>query len=296
MKKILLIPILIILILAPLGAFGSKESQDVNKKLTVVVSILPHQFVVDQIGGHLVESLVLVGSGQSPHSYEPTPNQMALLSDSDVWILSNTDFELSLVPKIKSLYPKLLVVDGTEGVTFRYLEEHSHGDEEHFHSDMELDRHSWMGKEPMQILAKKVASTLIDLDHPNESYYQDNLDNYLNKIDVLFEKLEVELEGLRGTSVLVYHPSFGYLLDEFEIEQKAIEMGGKEPTAKALSSLIEMASKEHVKALFVQAQFPTSAAKNVAEAIGAAVIPIDPLAYNWFENIEQISSLLKESL
>src|SRR5690554_5370176 len=176
MKKFLLIPILIILILAPLGAFGTKEAQDVKEKLTVVVSILPHQFVVDQIGRELVESLVLVGSGQSPHSYEPTPNQMALLSTSDVWILSNTDFELSLVPKIRSLYPKLLMVDGTEGVTFRYLEEHSHGDDHH-HSHMELDRHSWMGKEPMQILAKKVASTLIELDPTNESYYQTNLNN-----------------------------------------------------------------------------------------------------------------------
>jgi zinc transport system substrate-binding protein len=78
--------------------------------------------------------------------------------------------------------------------------------------------------------------------------------------------------------------------------QKAIETGGKEPTAKNLTSMIEEAQRGGIKAIFVQAQFPISAAKNVAQAIGAEVLPLDPLAYDWLDNIELMGNTLVKVL
>jgi zinc transport system substrate-binding protein len=98
---------------------------------------------------------------------------------------------------------------------------------------------------------------------------------------------------LAGSTVFVYHPSFGYLFDEFGIIQKAVETGGKEPTAKNLTRLINEARAADVSIIFVQAQFPVNAARNVAEAIGAQVVPLDPLAYDWMENIRTIGETLK---
>lgn len=240
-------------------------------------------------------SIVLVGPGQNPHSYEPTPKQMALLSEADIWFLSKVDFEVALESKISSLYPNLRLVDTTEGVSFRYLEDHHHDDGEPHHDNiLELDRHTWLGKEPMQLLAQKVATTLGELDPINKAIYDKNLEIYLKEIEETFSTLHHQLDHLKGETIFVYHPSFGYLFDEFNLTQEAVEIGGKEPTAKALTLLIEKAQKEAVKALFVQAQFPTSAANNIAKAIGAKVIALDPLAYNWFENLKLIGESLKE--
>lgn len=86
----------------------------------------------------------------------------------------------------------------------------------------------------------------------------------------------------------------GIFFDEFGIIQEAVETGGKEPTAKNLVALIEEARKDNVKAIFVQSQFPAQAAKNVADAVGAKVLPLDPLAYDWIENIESMASVLLE--
>lgn len=304
-------PIAIILMvftisLAPLSASGNNEAKTTDTtKPMVAVSILPQQYVVDRIAGDLVETVVLVGPGQSPHSYEPTPRQMSALSQADVWILSNTDFELSLQPKVTSMYPELTVVDGTEGVTFRYLEDHGHeeGEDEADHVDAqeqlyqgELDRHTWLGREPMNILATHTARTLSMLDPVHADTYAANLAEFLEEVDTLFSNLTQELAALRGTTVFVYHPSFGYLLDDLGIAQEAVETGGKEPTAKALSLLIEEARKDKVPALFVQAQFPVSAAKSVAQAVGAQVLPLDPLAYDWIANIRLIGDTLRQAL
>lgn len=292
--------------LAPLIASGNNETKTTgNAKPVVAVSILPQQYVVDRIAGDLVETVVLVGPGQSPHSYEPTPRQMSALSQADVWILSNTDFELSLQPKITSMYPDLTVVDGTEGVTFRYLEDHGHeeGEDEADHVDAqeqvyqgELDRHTWLGREPMKILATHTARTLSELDPVHADTFAVNLAAFLGEIDTLFTNLTQELAALGGSTVFVYHPSFGYLLDDLGIAQEAVETGGKEPTAKALSLMIEEARKDNVPALFVQAQFPVSAAKSVAQAVGAQVLPLDPLAYDWLANIRLIGDTLRQAL
>lgn len=287
------------LVLLTLYARGSAETRpgDDGRPL-IAVSILPQQYVIDRIAGDLADTVVLVGPGQSPHSYEPTPRQMSLLSQADAWILSNTDFEKALASNVRALYPDLLVVDGTEGVTFRYLEDHD-GEHEHLEEEensIELDRHTWLGREPMKLLGLAVAQTLITLDTEHESTYLRNLDNFHSEVDAVFDVLTEELADLRGTSVLVYHPSFGYLLDEFGITQEAVETGGKEPTARALADLIERAEERGVKALFVQAQFSTNAARNVAQAIGAEVLPLDPLAYDLLGNIRVIGKTLARTL
>ncbi|MFA7370468.1 MAG: zinc ABC transporter substrate-binding protein [Sphaerochaetaceae bacterium] len=288
-KKIALFVFILLVTLALVSAGGTGERQGEKSKPLIALSILPQQYAVNRIGGELVETVVLVGPGQNPHNWEMNPRQMTLLNESDAWVLSGVDFENSLVPKIASLYPRLKIIDGTAGVTFRSLEEHSAAD--HLH-DSEIDRHSWLGREPMKIMARHIEAFLSSFDQQNSAIYKKNLEIFLADIDTLFDSLKTKLAPLKGSNVLVYHPSFGYLFDEFGLVQKAIETGGKEPTAKNLTAIIEEAKKEGTRAIFVQAQFPLSSAQSIAKAINAQVLPLDPLAYDWLENIALIGNTL----
>ncbi len=56
-----------------------------DNKIIVFVSILPQQYFVQQIGTDLVDVRVMVGPGQNPATYEPTPQQMAALSKANVY-------------------------------------------------------------------------------------------------------------------------------------------------------------------------------------------------------------------
>ena len=298
MKKFMLILVSLCIISIPIYPGGNKETP-VSEKPIIAVSILPQKYAVDRIAGDLVETFVLVTEGQSPHSYEPTPRQMSLLANASAWILSGTDFEITLIKKISSLYPNLLIVDGTQGVTFRLLENHSHDDgEETTHENdpnqLLYDKHTWLSHTPYKILIDHIYETLVSLDHQNKDVYSANKDELIGEIDSLFASLQKDLAPLKGSTVFVFHPSFGYFFDEFGIIQEAVETGGKEPTAKNLVSLIENARKENIKAIFVQAQFPTQAAENIATSVGAKVLPLDPLAYDWITNIKSIASVLKE--
>jgi zinc transport system substrate-binding protein len=242
--------------------------------------------------------MVLVGPGQNPHSYEPGPKQMGDLAEAGAWILSGTEFEISLRPKIESLFPKLLVVDGTEGVVFRNIEESGDGAAGHGadSSAPETDRHTWLGSTPAKILAAHIRDALSALDPAGAGRYKKNHDALVREIDDEFAALKTELAPLRGRSVFVYHPGFGYFLDEFGLRQEAVETGGKEPGPRALSRLIDRAKRERAAAIFVQAQFPAASAKTVALAAGAELVSLDPLSPGWLANIRLMGGALKKAL
>ncbi|MCL2265549.1 MAG: zinc ABC transporter substrate-binding protein [Treponema sp.] len=294
------------LIIFPFILSCSRNTQ--NDSLLIAVSIPPQAWFVSQIAGgnaeHPAETVILVPPGQNPHNYEPAPRQIQSLSNADVWILSGAEFEITLRPKIESLFPNLLIIDGTQGVQFRLLEEHDHDEHdpnENFSlpipnsllSAPYIDKHTWLGRFPAKILAGHIKDSLCVLDNENEKKYQSLYEKLVMEIDNVFDELQITLAPLNGKNVFVYHPSFGYFLDEFGIHQEAVETGGKEPTPRQLNNLLEKINHEKPSAIFVQAQFPVSAAKTLADAAGAQVIELDPLAEDWLENIKFMGQILK---
>ncbi|GHU49182.1 adhesin [Spirochaetia bacterium] len=281
----------IVLFFTPYLLFSGASSEQAFST-TVVVSILPQAWFIEQIAGDSVKTQVLIGPGQSPHTYELSPHQLAGLSKASFWLLSGAEFELSLVPKVRQLFPKLLIVDGTQGVQLRLLEAHD-GDS---HAAIEYDRHTWLGREPAKIMVAHIRDAFSSICRERQKVYHDACAKILTQIDAAFDRLQTDLKPLYGQTVFVYHPSFGYFLDEFGIKQEAVETGGKEPSARQLRSLIEHAKSAGAATIFVQAQFPVNSAQTVAQATGAQLIPLDPLAPDWLDNIERIGRALKHSI
>lgn len=271
------------------------DSAQAFRKPSVVVSILPQIEFVKRIAGDKVDVTALVGQGTSPHSYEPTPRQMVEISKAKIWFTIGIDFERALLPKVKSMYTGLKIVDTKQGVKYRFLEEHS-DEEDEIHSAKEeiKDPHIWLGYEQAKIILKNILEALKELSPENKVSFQENYNKYINEIDNTFELLFKELNPFKGKTIIVYHPAFGYFLDNFGIKQKAFEIRGKEPTQKEIVALIKEAKKEKVKVIFVQKQFSRTAAEKIAKAIDGEAVEIDPLAQNWLQNIKYMGeSILK---
>ncbi|MDR0503967.1 MAG: zinc ABC transporter substrate-binding protein [Treponema sp.] len=285
----------------------SCSKQVTQEGLLIAVSIPPQAWFVSQIAQDKAHCLVLAGPGQNPHNYEPGPRQIQSLASARAWILSGSEFEITLMPKAAALFPDLLIVDGTAGVEFRLLEEHNHAiDDDHAHNyavhdeeipfdtSLSIDRHTWLGREPAKILAAHIRDTLCLVDSSNREFYRERCEILVSRIDDEFDNLKIVLAPLYGKSVFVYHPSFGYFLDEFGICQEAVETGGKEPSARGLNTLIARINEKRPAAIFVQTQFPVNAAKTLASSAGAQVIELDPLAENWLENIRYMGQVLQK--
>lgn len=274
--------------------------------LRVAVSIPPMAEWVSRIAGNRAIVQVVLPPGASPHAFEPSPRQLMDLGKADVWFVIGLEFERGLKPKISALYPLLRIVDVTSNVQFRTLkpgEREKDGDshEQGGSSDGRdpvsegLDVHTWLGLDAARAEMAVIRDTLSALDPQGASMYRTQCDRYQQEAENVFKGLRTALAPLSGSRVFVYHPSFGYFLDYFGIEQIAVEAGGKEPSQRELAELIALAKKEKARAVFVQAQFSQNAAKAVAQAAGAVVVPIDPLAQDWLANMTRIGQALRSA-
>ncbi|HOO46050.1 MAG TPA: zinc ABC transporter substrate-binding protein, partial [Deltaproteobacteria bacterium] len=92
------------------------------------------------------------------------------------------------------------------------------------------------------------------------------------------------------------HPAFGYFAQSYGLEQLAVEVEGKEPSARQLSDLIARARAEKVRIIFVQPQFSKKNAQTIAQAIGGAVVPINPLPEDYLRELEGMAEKIRDAL
>jgi zinc transport system substrate-binding protein len=76
----------------------------------------------------------------------------------------------------------------------------------------------------------------------------------------------------------------------------AVEIEGKEPSAKQLADLIKRAKREKVRVIFVQPQYAKKDAETIAKAIGGVVVPINPLPRDYLTSLEEMAKTLKDGL
>ena len=128
-------------------------------RLRVFVSIPPLQDFVERIGGTRVEVEALVKPGQDPHTYEPTPQQVAGLARSRLFLLAGFPFENALVPRLESTMPQLAIVDTREGIDL--LPEST--------ADKNMDPHVWMSPKLARRQAENIRDALIRADPGGET-------------------------------------------------------------------------------------------------------------------------------
>lgn len=311
MKKIL--PILLVLTIVLAGCSSipndSADQAETKNQLSVSVSIASVQWLVDKVGGDLVKTQSLTSSGDDPHTYEPSPNQMTAIAESDLYLTVGVEFEEVWIPKFVDANKNLTVVDISEGVERMLLDDHEHEDlpeEDHDHDDGHdheehhhhgFDPHIWLSPERMKQIAENVTATLIQFDPENTTVYQANLQNVLLLINDVEAKLDELLANPIRKQFLMVHPSLGYLADSYGLEMLSVEIDGQEPSPAQLAEILHLSKEYGIHALFNQLGTSPVNAQTLANQAGITqIFEIDPMQYDWQANMLQIGEFLQIAL
>jgi zinc transport system substrate-binding protein len=259
--------------------------------VSVCVSIPPQAFFVERIGGEHVSVEVLVGPGQSPATYEPTPAQMALIDEADVFFRIGVPFENALMDRISASMPQLQVVDLRDGIELQPVG----GGSAHAEHGR-LDPHTWLDPNLAAIQARTVSDTLARIDAGHSATYSANLEALLGDLEQADRDVAEMLAPFEGRDMFVFHPAFGYFARAYGLEQVPIEIEGKEPAPRELQGIIEMARREKLNAIFVQPQFSDASARAIAAEVDAQIVRLDPLARDYLSNLREMGRKIREAL
>jgi len=275
---------------------GCNSHKIESSKPVVVVSITPQKYFVQRIADTLVDVEVMVPSGSTPETYEPTASQLRLISRAEAYFsLGLLEFELSMLKNIQKQNPDLLVVNHSEELNLLESEclGHSHHEHSHAHS---YDPHVWTSPAEVRKMINKIVAILEDRFPEHSNTFQENRKQFLSDIDKLDTFIKSELNNTKINKFFVFHPALTYYARDYGITQVALEEEGKAPSMKHFRAVLNDAMNLGAKTIFIQKEFDVNTARTAAGDIGGKVEVIDPLEKNWLENMYRITRLLKRAM
>jgi len=250
-----------------------------SESVKIAVSIPPAAFIVKEIGGDSVNVLTMVPSDSNPHFYEPSVRRMISFSKSNRFFSIGSEFEEVWLDRILSLNDNMKVSSITQHLPV---------------TSALKDPHVWMSPSNAKRMAEEVLSELSKILPADKTFFKSNYNSFAGRIDGIKNKIEKITKKCDTDKFITIHPVLGYFASEFQLEQIAVEKHGHDPSARYLSSVMEIIKEERIKFIFSQPQVSQQYVKVIVEETGIAVEMIDPLSDDLFAMFENILSVFKK--
>jgi len=260
MRKLFIVAIVLVLTVGLFTGCGKKETL----KLKVAVTIYPFYDAVQAISGGLVDVVVIVPPGSSPHTYSLTPQDIKNLEGVTVIFENGFGLEEFLKPVMSSLNAR--VVNVSEPLK-DVVEKH------------EGNPHLWLNPEYFIKQSEVIKNTLIEIDPAHKDTYEKNFETYKSQILTKASELKEKLNTLQNRNVITFHDAFPYFAEYFGLNILAsIEPDpNKMPTPKQIIEIENLTKKYNVKVVFKEPELSSDIYKSIIEDTGVKVIDLMPL-------------------
>ena len=300
----------------------SVENKKEEQKISVVTTIFPQYDFVRQIAGDSVELKMLLKPGEETHSYEPTPQDIIAIQNSDLFIYVGGEND-SWVEDILESMPDngrktLKLVDCVDTVEEEHVEgmreERGHDHEEHDHEEHgndsseavsvhEIDEHVWTSPKNAEKIVERITDLLCEVDESHATEYQANAADYEQQLEELDQEFrDVVDHSERNLLIFGDRFPFRYFADEYGLDYYAAFSGcasDTEPSAATMAFLINKVKEEQIPTVLKIELSNDNISKAIAEAAGTDVkvfYSCHNLTAEEFENGETYLSMMKKNV
>jgi zinc transport system substrate-binding protein len=244
-------------------------------KLQVVATFYPMAEFARAVGGSNVEVTTLVKPGQEPHDYEPSPQDLAKIYKSDMFVYNGAGLEDSWVNKIQ----KQLENSNTFTVDASYRISLLKKDPSDTENKSATDPHVWMDPELAIHEISIISTGFLAVDGKNASTYQANADAYIKKLSALDTAFKTGLSQCQSHAIVTSHQAFSYLAKEYGLQAMGIAglSPDDEPSPEKLAQVADFAKANNLKYIFYESQSSPKLSQTVANEIGGQTIAFSPL-------------------
>lgn len=280
----------IVMIIGTMGFTGCSSNKENDGKLNVVTTIFASYDFTRQIVKENGNVTMLLPPGAETHSYEPTPQDIIKISESDVFIyiggendqwvdeiLDTIDTENIKIIKLMDLVETVEeeIVEGMEAE-----EDHEEGEatnDAHEHDEeTEWDEHVWTSPKNAITISKALAKEFEEIDKDNAKVYEENLDSYVSTLTQLDSEFEEVINNSKR-DVMIFGDRFPirYFVEEYGLKYYAAFPGCSsetEASASTVAFLIDKVKQENIPVVFKIELSTGNIANTISEATGAKVL------------------------
>lgn len=159
----------------------SGRGKDSTGERIITVTMEPQRYFTEAIAGDKFTVRSMVPKGSSPETYDPTPQQLVSLGESEAYLrIGYIGFERSWMDRLMNNTPHIQVFDTSKGVDLIFESAFDHGDHRH---EGGVEPHIWNSAANALIIAGNTFKALTVLDKENEAYYKARYDSLCQRIE-----------------------------------------------------------------------------------------------------------------
>ena len=282
------------------GAGGPSLAAEAPLRVVVSFSIL--EDIVGEVGGSDVTVTSMIGRDANEHIFEPSPDQVRLLTHAQLFVVNGLGLEGWLTRLIQSARYRGPVVVATEGIVPITTTEAGE-------TAPSPDPHAWQDPRNAVVYAENIVRALAGTDPGHAAAYQLRLGHYRAELEVLDQRLREKLGGIptEKRRVITTHDAFAYYGRAYGITFLAPEglTTESEPSAKTVAALIRQIRREGIKALFLENISDPRLMQEISRETGASLGPplysdalsaAEGTAPTYIRMIEYNTAALKEGM
>lgn len=225
--------------------------------------------VAQNIAGERLKVTILLQPGVDPHGFEPTPQDLANISQSQVLIVNGLGYETWLKKTLENVDSQQLVIVASNGLK-------PNADPSGEHADG--DPHLWMN--PLNVIryVENIRDGLSQADPAGKGIYAQNAAAYIVKLKDLNQWAVTQVSEIPVEKRLLVtnHDALGYLAQAYAFKVVGAVIPsvttGSAPSARQMTELIDTIKRSGAKAIFLDIGENQGLARQIAEETGLKVI------------------------
>lgn len=233
-----------------------------------------------EVGGDRVEVLSLTRGTQDPHRLEPRPELLVQLAKADVLVLVGLELEIGWLPRLIDGANNPAIRPGGAGYvdvsTYVTIKEKPTGAVDRSQGDVHPlgNPHHWLDPVNGARIAKGLAARFATIDPEGRATYDAAFKAFAGRLREKVGAWEGLLKPKRGMPVVAFHRSWTYLIDWLGLVTVGFvePRPGVPPSPSHLAALGATMKEKGVKVLLVEPFFDATAARELANSVGAKVV------------------------
>ena len=259
------------------------KPQTQTDQLKIVSTIFPGYDFARAIAGDNADITMLIYPGSEVHSFEPSPQDIINIQDSDVFIYVGGESEAwveKIIANLDTNRTKIVrMMDAVDLVEEELVEgmesEHENEDE------IEYDEHVWTSPLNAIKIVESIRDALVNADPQNANFYQAATTNYIEQLAQLDSDIRATLSDTTHHT-LIFGDRFPlrYFVEEYGLQYYAAFPGCSnqtEASTATLAFLINKIKSENIKYIFTIELSNQAVARTIAAETGAEILEFHSL-------------------
>lgn len=245
------------------------HAETAGSKAKIGATIFPLYDIAREVAGPVVDVVLILPPGASPHTFEPTPAAIRSLGDARTLLVVGYGLDDWAVRLAQGAgVPRVVRVDA--GVPLR----HYPGRE-----PAPVDPHYWLSLRNGKAIARSVAAELELLAPDRVAEIRDSLAAYVARLDAADERIRAVLANLPSRRIATFHDAFGYFAAAYDLEVAAVfaPYPGLEPGPRFVIEFQEKIRASQIRVVFSEPQLSVDAIRPLAHDLGVTISMLDPL-------------------